>query len=56
MQERRLVPTKNLERVDELCGMIRHAAASEDVDIRVASIQNRALGGVNTCMFLKRFE
>jgi 3-oxoacyl-[acyl-carrier-protein] synthase II len=56
MQDRFLVPTKNLEHVDERCGMIRHEKAAEGMDIRVASIQNFAFGGVNTCLFLKRFE
>ncbi|MBN1548696.1 MAG: hypothetical protein JW902_18750 [Syntrophaceae bacterium] len=56
MQEGFVPPTLNLEQVDERCAMIRHAIRLLETDVRIASIQNFAFGGVNTCLVLKKFE
>lgn len=56
MEEGMIAPTLNLEEVDERCAMIRHATEVQDQKIRIASVQNFAFGGVNTCLFIKRFE
>jgi 3-oxoacyl-[acyl-carrier-protein] synthase II len=51
-----VIPTLNLEEVDERCAMVRHCQRLVEQPIRVASVQNFAFGGVNTCLLLKRFE
>jgi 3-oxoacyl-[acyl-carrier-protein] synthase II len=51
-----IAPTLNLETVDRRCANIRHVTEIVETPIRIASIQNFAFGGVNTCLFLKRFE
>ncbi|MBI9083721.1 MAG: 3-oxoacyl-ACP synthase [Desulfobacterales bacterium] len=56
MAEGIIAPTLNLDQVDDRCRMIRHVRQIEETDIRIASVQNFAFGGVNTCLFLKRFE
>ncbi len=57
MEEGFIAPTLNLEKVDKRCAMIRHVAELiPDADIRIAAVQNFAFGGVNTCLFLKRFD
>jgi 3-oxoacyl-[acyl-carrier-protein] synthase II len=56
MEEGFVAPTLNLEKVDERCAMLRHATHLSKSDIRIASIQNFAFGGVNTCLMLKRFQ
>ncbi|MDP2644449.1 MAG: beta-ketoacyl synthase N-terminal-like domain-containing protein [Desulfobacterales bacterium] len=55
MQDGFVAPTLNLDEVDERCAMIRHAVDLLEADIRIASIQNFAFGGVNTCLILKKF-
>ena len=54
MQEGFIVPTLNLDHVDDQCAMLQHAREMTDADIRIAAIQNFAFGGVNTCLFLKK--
>jgi len=54
MQEGFVVPTLNLDHVDDQCAMLQHARETMDADIRIAAIQNFAFGGVNTCLFLKK--
>jgi len=56
MQEGRIFPTLNLDQVDPRCGMINLVREAQDQDIRVATVQNFAFGGVNTCLLLKKFE
>jgi 3-oxoacyl-[acyl-carrier-protein] synthase II len=56
MDEGIVVPTLNLENLDERCAMIRHPEAVMETPVRIASIQNFAFGGVNTCLFIKAFE
>ena len=56
MQEGFVAPTLNLDQVDERCAMIRHALKLLEVDVRIASIQNFAFGGVNTCLIYKKFD
>ncbi len=50
-----IAPTLNLEEVDERCAMVRHVTGLLEAPIRTAAIQNFAFGGVNTCIFLKKF-
>jgi 3-oxoacyl-[acyl-carrier-protein] synthase II len=54
MREGLMVPTLNLEEVDERCAMIRHSRTLTDMDISIATIQNFAFGGVNTVIVLKK--
>ncbi|HOX46156.1 MAG TPA: beta-ketoacyl synthase N-terminal-like domain-containing protein [Myxococcota bacterium] len=51
-----IAPTLHLEEIDDRCAMVRHAQELVEQPIRVAAVQNFAFGGVNTCLFLKRFE
>jgi 3-oxoacyl-[acyl-carrier-protein] synthase II len=50
-----IVPTLNLDEIDERCAMIRHPKSVEEAPIGIAAIQNFAFGGVNTCLFVKNF-
>ena len=54
MQEGYIVPTLNLEEVDERCAMIRHSREVRDYPVRIAAIQNFAFGGVNTNLIIKK--
>jgi len=51
-----IAPTLNLDEIDERCGMIRHVTRLEERNLNIASIQNFAFGGVNTCLLLKKAE
>ena len=51
-----IVPTLNLDEVDERCAMIRHVRAVEDTPIRITAIQNFAFGGVNTNLIIKKWQ
>lgn len=48
-----LAPTLNLEEVDPRCGALRHTPGVIETIPRIASIQNFAFGGVNTCLLVK---
>jgi 3-oxoacyl-[acyl-carrier-protein] synthase II len=54
MQEGFVAPTLNLEKIDPRCAVIRHVTELMDCQVRVASIQNFAFGGVNTCLLLRK--
>ncbi len=56
MTEGFIAPTLNLDQVDRRCANIRHVTEPLEAPIGIASIQNFAFGGVNTCIFLKRFD
>ncbi len=56
MEEGIIVPTLNLENVDENCSMIRHSMEFKEHNTRIAAIQNFAFGGVNTCLVIKEFQ
>ena len=51
-----LVPTLNLEEVDERCAMINHVTAGREQPLRIAAVQNFAFGGVNTNILIKKWE
>jgi 3-oxoacyl-[acyl-carrier-protein] synthase II len=51
-----IVPTLNLEEIDERCTMIRHPETVVEAPMGIAAIQNFAFGGVNTCLFLRNFK
>ncbi len=54
MAEGIVIPTLNLKEVDERCNMIRHTKEIREHDIQIASVQNFAFGGVNTCLIIKK--
>jgi len=54
MEEGFIAPTLNLDTIDERCAMINHATKLIETDFSIASIQNFAFGGVNTCLMFKR--
>ncbi|MDQ1336819.1 MAG: 3-oxoacyl-[acyl-carrier-protein] synthase [Thermodesulfobacteriota bacterium] len=57
MMEKGIVaPTLNLEEIDERCAMIRHVTKLHEFPIKIASVENFAFGGVNTSIFIKKFE
>lgn len=51
-----IAPTLNLEEVDERCNMIRHITHLEETSVDIAAVQNFAFGGVNTILFIKKFD
>jgi 3-oxoacyl-[acyl-carrier-protein] synthase II len=56
MQEGVIVPTLNLEEVDQRCNMVKHVMKLRETNIDIASIHNFAFGGVNTSLFIKKWE
>jgi 3-oxoacyl-[acyl-carrier-protein] synthase II len=50
-----MIPTLNLENVDPLCEGLAHIRRLEESPIEVAIKNNFALGGVNTCIVLRRY-
>ena len=48
-----LAPTLNLEEVDPRCAMLRHTPGVIEATTHIASIQNFAFGGVNTCLLIR---
>jgi 3-oxoacyl-[acyl-carrier-protein] synthase II len=56
MEKGVVVPTLNLDEIDPKCAMIRHPRQIEQVNVRIASVQNFAFGGVNTCLFFKKLD
>jgi 3-oxoacyl-[acyl-carrier-protein] synthase II len=48
-----LAPTLNLEEVDPRCAMLKHTPGVIEAVTRIASIQNFAFGGVNTCLLIR---
>ncbi|MCL2458482.1 MAG: 3-oxoacyl-ACP synthase, partial [Desulfobulbus sp.] len=53
MADNFLAPTLNLEEVDPRCAMLNHTPGVIEATTRVASIQNFAFGGVNTCLLIR---
>jgi 3-oxoacyl-[acyl-carrier-protein] synthase II len=51
-----IAPTLNLENIDDRCDMIRHITRLEERPINIAAIENFAFGGVNTMLFVKKFD
>ena len=54
MEEGFIAPTLNLDEIDKRCAMIRHVKELRESDVRIATIQNFAFGGVNTCLIIKK--
>jgi len=55
MMESGLVPpTLNLDEIDPRCDIINHVQKPIHDQVNIATIQNFAFGGVNTCLFLAR--
>jgi len=51
-----LIPTLNLDNVDESCEKIRHVQKSERLQVNSVMKNNFAFGGVNSSIVLRRFE
>jgi 3-oxoacyl-[acyl-carrier-protein] synthase II len=51
-----VIPTLNLEHIDPLCGGIRHIQLLEELPMEVVIKNNFALGGVNSCIVLRRYN
>lgn len=49
-------PTLNLEQIDPRCDIISHVQEPTRADLNIATIQNFAFGGVNTCLFLAKLD
>jgi 3-oxoacyl-[acyl-carrier-protein] synthase II len=49
-------PTLNLEQIDDRCAMVRHVTQVQEAAIHIAGIENFAFGGVNTMLFLKKYD
>jgi 3-oxoacyl-[acyl-carrier-protein] synthase II len=56
MEQGFIPPTLNLEQIDDRCTMIRHVTQVQEAAIDIAGIENFAFGGVNTMLFLKKFD
>jgi 3-oxoacyl-[acyl-carrier-protein] synthase II len=56
MEEGVIVPTLNLNEVDERCAMLNHVMKVDAYPIRIAAVQNFAFGGVNTSLLIKRWQ
>jgi 3-oxoacyl-[acyl-carrier-protein] synthase II len=56
MSESIVVPTLNLDDVDEQCASINHPTQMQEHPIQTAAIQNFAFGGVNTNLMIKKLE
>jgi len=56
MEKGIVVPTLNLEEVDQRCGMINHVQQVTETPVKIAAIQSFAFGGVNTCIFIKKWD
>lgn len=56
MREGRLVATRNLENPDPACAGVRHARQGEPCGLGVVLKNSFAMGGVNTCMVLRKGE
>jgi len=56
MSESIVVPTLNLDDVDEQCASINHPTQMQEHPIQTAAIQNFAFGGVNTNLIIKKLE
>lgn len=55
MMESGLVPpTLNLDEIDPRCDIVNHVQKPIHDQVNIATIQNFAFGGVNTCLFLAR--
>lgn len=56
MDEGLIVPTLNLETVDDRCAMLNHVRAQKEHPSRIAAIQNFAFGGVNTSLIIRKWQ
>ncbi|TRO81881.1 beta-ketoacyl-[acyl-carrier-protein] synthase family protein [Desulfuromonas acetexigens] len=52
----RLIPTRNLDRVDPECAPIRHVRGLEAAPVNTILKNNFALGGVNSSIVLRRYR
>ncbi len=50
-----LIPTLNLENIDPLCEGVRHVRQIEKAIPQNILKNNFALGGVNTCIVIRRY-
>ena len=51
-----LIPTLNLENIDDACSNIRHICKLETTSIKTAIKNNFALGGINSSLVIRRYK
>lgn len=51
-----LIPTLNLENIDDACSNIRHICELETTNIKTAIKNNFALGGINSSLVIRRYK
>ncbi|UFS69357.1 beta-ketoacyl-[acyl-carrier-protein] synthase family protein [Geomonas sp. RF6] len=56
MRQGKLIPTRNLEKVDPRCAGVRHLQQVEEKKLEVVLKNNFALGGVNSSIILRRYH
>jgi 3-oxoacyl-[acyl-carrier-protein] synthase II len=56
MQRGRLIPTLHLDSIDPLCQNIGHLQEAVEKPVRTILKNNFALGGINSCLILRRYE
>jgi 3-oxoacyl-[acyl-carrier-protein] synthase II len=56
MQKSRLIPTLHLDSIDPLCQNIGHLKEAVEKPVRTILKNNFALGGINSCIILRRYE
>lgn len=56
MEKGVIIPTLNLENIDEECNAIKHTPKVIEKDIKIASVLNYAFGGVNTSITLRKIQ
>lgn len=49
-----IVPTLHLENVDERCAPIKHTGQVRELPVKIATVQNFAFGGVDTCLVYRQ--
>jgi len=56
MRRGTLIPTLHLDKIDPLCQNIWHLREALDKPVRTILKNNFALGGINSCIILRRYE
>ena len=51
-----LIPTLNLENIDDACSNIRHICEPETMSVATAIKNNFALGGINSSLVIRRYK
>ncbi len=56
IRKKEIIPTLNLENIDDLCKIINLNLSLDKRDIRCVLKNNFALGGVNSCLIIRSYE